>query len=109
MFSMARRQFRLFTRRATSSCRSRPAQWNAPSSFFAASSVRRSCTDRMAAPVVLHLIDSFGIGGAQQRYFNDLDHLGAPFEHWACAVFGPADHAPQGATVAVPMRSLGVT
>ena len=59
-------------------------------------------------PIVLHLIDSFGVGGAQQRYFNDLEHLGPPFEHWPCAVFAQDGAAAQGARLTMPMRSLGL-
>jgi glycosyltransferase involved in cell wall biosynthesis len=59
-------------------------------------------------PIVLHLIDSYGVGGAQQRYFNDLEHLGPPFEHWPCAVFAENGGAPQGARLTLPMRSLGL-
>jgi glycosyltransferase involved in cell wall biosynthesis len=59
------------------------------------------------APVVLHLIDGFGIGGAQQRFFNDLEHLGPPFEHWPCAVFEENGTGVQGTRVAVPRRTLG--
>ena len=59
-------------------------------------------------PIILHLIDSFGVGGAQQRYFNDLEHLGPPFEHWPCSVFAQNGAAPQGARLTMPMRSLGL-
>lgn len=70
-------------------------------------STSSSSNGRSAAPIVLHLIDGFGIGGAQQRYFNDLEYLGAPFEHWPCAVFGEVGDGVQGAHLGLPMRTLG--
>lgn len=61
----------------------------------------------MDRPIVLHLIDSFGIGGAQQRLFNDLQFLGPEFEHQALAVFGPAESR-QARSIAVPLQTLGL-
>jgi glycosyltransferase involved in cell wall biosynthesis len=56
--------------------------------------------------MVLHLIDSFGLGGAQQRYFNDLRYLTPSLQHRACAVFGNAKEAPQAAGLEQPLSSL---
>lgn len=61
----------------------------------------------MNHPIVLHLIDSFGIGGAQQRLFNDLQFFGAEFEHWPFAIFGPAESG-QAKDLRIPLRTLGL-
>jgi glycosyltransferase involved in cell wall biosynthesis len=41
----------------------------------------------MASSSVLHVIDSFGVGGAQQRLFHDLGHFNGALRHQACALF----------------------
>lgn len=63
--------------------------------------------EAMSRRVVLRLIDSFGAGGAQQRYVNDLAHLGAPFDHGCCSVF--ADSAdPPSWPLSCQRRSLAI-
>lgn len=39
------------------------------------------------SPVVLHLIDSLGLGGAQQRLINDLKYLNGVFDHRVYTLF----------------------
>lgn len=60
-----------------------------------------------SSPVVLHLIDSLAIGGAQTRLLNDLRYLDGAFTHRVYTLFPRAsDQADALEALRIPLQSL---
>lgn len=63
----------------------------------------------MKRPVVLHLIDSLAVGGAQQRLLNDLRYFDGAFTHQVCSLFpAPGDQLDALEELKIRPQSLGL-